>query len=161
MESPSSSFFYCYQCNIYYVNKKNLSVCLYTYGDGGRGVYVDDGAHVGAGSVDGAVQREAGLVDAQRGGARVQNLPLHVHLDQAGRRDLRVQQPKRVDQEVLMVHADTQLWMKKTRNGSVNKRFYDFIYQEVLIDHASTWSPQQVKFQSGQAYILILRPLAK
>lgn len=51
-----------------------------THSGGGGGVHVDHAAHVGPHGVDGGVGAEAGLVDAQVGGALLHNITQDVHL---------------------------------------------------------------------------------
>ena len=64
---------------------------------------MEDALEVGPVGVDGRVHHEALHVDAVVGGARLDHVALHVHLDQRRRGHLRVQRAERVDQEVLRV----------------------------------------------------------
>ena len=64
---------------------------------------MEDALEVGPVGVDGRVHHEACDVDAVVGGAGLDHVALHVHLDQRRRRHLRVQRAERVDQEVLRV----------------------------------------------------------
>lgn len=48
------------------------------------------------------MQDEAGSVEGEVGGARIDGVALQVDLDQRGRRDLRILQAERVDEEVLV-----------------------------------------------------------
>ena len=64
---------------------------------------VEDALEVWPVGVDGRVHHEALHVDAVVGGARLDHIALHVHLDQRRRGHLRVQRAERVDQEVLRV----------------------------------------------------------
>lgn len=64
---------------------------------------MDDALDVGARRVDGRVQLKAGDVDAEIRRALLDDVALHVGLDEARGRDLVVQQPVRIDEEVLLV----------------------------------------------------------
>ena len=74
-----------------------------TYRCDGRVAEVQDALEVWPVGVDGRVHHEARDVDAVVGGAGLDHVALHVHLDQRRRRHLRVQRAERVDQEVLCV----------------------------------------------------------
>ena len=68
-----------------------------------------DAPDVGPGGVDGSVQTEANLVDAEVGGSRVEDLALHVHFEETGRGDLVVEHAVRHDEEVLQLLVDASL----------------------------------------------------
>ena len=72
-----------------------------------------DAPYVGPGGMDGRVEAEAGLVDAEVGGARVDHLALHVHLEEAGRGHLVVEHAVRHDEEVLQLLVDAGLEQTK------------------------------------------------
>ncbi len=72
-------------------------------------VDVDDTLDVGACSVDGRVKHEAGHTDAEVGGAALDDVALHVHLDEGGGGDLVVQHAEGVEQEVFRVLTDAGL----------------------------------------------------
>lgn len=55
------------------------------------------------------VQPEAGLVDAEVGAAAVDEVSVERHLDQTARRHLVVEQPERVDEEVLLIAGHARL----------------------------------------------------
>ena len=77
-------------------------------------VEVDDTPDVRPGSVDGGVEHETSHADAKVGGATLDNVPLHVHLDEGGGRHLVVQHAEWVEQEVFGVLADAGLrWRRK------------------------------------------------
>lgn len=57
--------------------------------------------------MDGRVKHESGHVNAEVGGAGLDDGALHVDLDEAGGSDLAVHHAERVDQEVLCVLADS------------------------------------------------------
>lgn len=77
---------------------------------------VDDAFNVRSGSMDGRVEHEAGHTDAKVGGATLDDVPLHVHLDKGGGRHLMVQHAERVEQEVFCVLADAGLWLGRQRS---------------------------------------------
>lgn len=70
---------------------------------------MDDALDVRAGSVDGRMEHEARHTDAKVGGATLDNVALHVHLDEGGGSDLMVQHAEGVEQEVFHVLADAGL----------------------------------------------------
>ena len=57
--------------------------------------------------MDGRVKHESGHVNAEVGGAGLDDGALHVDLDEAGGSDLAVHHAEGVDQEVLCVLADS------------------------------------------------------
>ena len=57
--------------------------------------------------MDGRVKHESGHVNAEVGGAGLDDGALHVDLDEAGGSDLAIHHAERVDQEVLCVLADS------------------------------------------------------
>ena len=79
------------------------------YGDDGGRVRVEDAADVGPRLVHARVEPEAGLVDAEERAAAVDEAAVESHLDQAARRHLVVEQPERVDQEVLVLAGHARL----------------------------------------------------
>lgn len=70
---------------------------------------MDDTLDVGAGSMDGRVKHEACHTDAEVGGATLDDVALHVHLDEGGGSDFVVQHAEGVEQEVFGVLADAGL----------------------------------------------------
>ena len=79
------------------------------YGDDGGRVRVEDAADVGPRLVNARVEPEAGLVDAEERAAAVDEAAVERHLHQAARRHLVVEQPERVDQEVLVLAGHARL----------------------------------------------------
>ena len=72
-------------------------------------VDVQDETSVGSGGVDGRVQDETGVVDAEERRAAVDHATLQVHLDQRRRRHFVVQQAERVQQKVLLLARHSSL----------------------------------------------------
>ena len=87
---------------------------------------MQDAFEVGPVGVDGRVHHEACDVDAVVGGAGLDDVALHVHLDQRRRRHLRVQRAERVDQEVLRVLQKVMKKLVKLRKVLSFNTIIDF-----------------------------------
>lgn len=85
---------------------------------------MDNTLDVRAGGVDGRVKHEAGHADAKVGGAGLDDVTLHVHLDEGGGRHLVVQHAEGVEQEVFRVLADAGLLRGRER-GVRRKKEWD------------------------------------
>lgn len=74
---------------------------------------VEDAFDIWSGIVDSGVECEAGQVGAIGCGAVVDDVAYGVELDERGRGDLVVEEAKGVDQELVLLLADTGLEFKK------------------------------------------------